>query len=1029
MKNLSFDNPNIFDPSVVVSASAGSGKTFTLTVLVLLALGRMEARPFEIFAATFSEAAAADLRERLLHPLDLLNSFDLEIWGKILSADTIGSELPNYLTGELLEAFRHFGSLSWMDTPCSARSFWRRTRREAELMNVSTLHGMALSLLGTGNIAPDRILEANHPALLRLLRQALRETTELSEDELDFAPAVELEKWAEMNWEKISLGHDAHRDALGLYEDTSIPDVHLELQNALQHSQNAMRQFAENPNLASNQSARAKQYFKPGKILPLPKPKSSILEQIRWAERQSNIFDTEAESLPEYYTQGFREALQQLKTVAILWELRLKQVLIKSLQRFETLKQSRRIATFGDIIRSALEGLNNGSIAIPRPKLLLVDEYQDTSIAQDAFLHALQAERIVRVGDIKQAIYGFRGGTSDLLVGHIESAGDSVFKLPYNFRSAPPIVDLSNIFVNEVWPAIDSSIVQTDGQQISKKSGECPVGAVLVSSQSSGTDLPAFSDWITALSQESGWENLFGSDSTSGLPSTRALLLRQRTKLSALLLSLKKNGIHPYVITKDGFWDSPGVRLLMATLEAFAYPNRALPCSVILRHIVGLSDNELNQFGNKKGIGNLDMESIPCEKRVHATFLQTHKSASTQQIVAHILTQGNLLAIMSAQDAHGSMEPERARRNLAGFLAMIQKLPQNPSIAFSILDDLRRGPLRGDLPSVSQDADLIIQTVHGSKGLEYDDVLLPMLNNRMGHINKGHILTAPESKSLLFAWKLGEEKGSDYKQIAKLVELQQKRDDLNLFYVGLTRAKKRLCLLIQEPRMTKTKPKDNKVFSWSKLGIELQKSNDKLRQFSQIPDSSPRPKSTKPTLKKFQSIIQLDENSADSIVDFDGLNFKERGRLRQEGIEMHTYLQNLLVRWNDEKAFEFILNNPPPVQNARECALQFLDSFKSKGWQHLRRRTEFTLPSSNQDGIESRADLVVWDQNCIHIIDFKHAHWLTKESEVLYFHQLNRYAKALSSEGTSIKGWLVLLKSGEWKEVQIETWPPPKPGF
>jgi len=169
MKDFSLYDPGLYAPSVVVSASAGSGKTFTLTVVVLAALGSMEARPHEILAATFSEAASADLRERLLRPLDVLNSLGADDWGRMLP---IGPDIRQKLgelnlpSGEIAEAFQYLGGrprMEWMQSSGKAMAFWRRTRREAELMRVSTLHGLALGLLRAGGGAPDRILDAAHP--------------------------------------------------------------------------------------------------------------------------------------------------------------------------------------------------------------------------------------------------------------------------------------------------------------------------------------------------------------------------------------------------------------------------------------------------------------------------------------------------------------------------------------------------------------------------------------------------------------------------------------------------------------------------------------------------------------------------------------------------------------------------------------------------------------------------------------------------------------------------------------------------
>jgi len=1037
MKDFSLYDPCILSPSVVISASAGSGKTFTLTVLVLAALGSEDARPHEILAATFSEAASADLRERLLRPLDILNSLELDAWGRILP---IGPDISeklgrlNVSSGEIAEAFKYFGSrqqINWMKSPGSAKAFWRRTRREAELMRVSTLHALALGLLRTGGGAPDRIMDASHPALLRLLRRAMREVAEVEENSPDFFASDELLAWAEYNWQNISAGHDAHRDALGDDSVGSSDTIQDGLLAALETAITEMAPFAADPMTALNPASRYKRYFDPNKILPIPKESAALSEKITWAKRQSAALGFGEEGAPTYYALSFVKAVQAFTPVATLYEAWLGLILKKTLARFEELKKVRGMATFGDIVRSALTELEKGPIAPPKPKLLLIDEYQDTSMAQDKFLVYLGAAKTVRVGDVKQAIYGFRGGTSELFKKHIETAGDGAFRLPDNFRSAPPIVDLANDYVSNVWPSIDDSISGIEGFQSPRAKGDCPVCAVLTTGPALGTDLPALSDWIGALAQESGWESLVGAAGSTGAGQQRALLIRQRTKLPELLLHLKRKGINPYVLAVEGFWDSPGPRLMMAALEAIAHPSRPLPCAAILRHIAGLTDFELNQLGRIRGLGSLDMDKVPREKLHLVEWLQSLRSASAQQIAASILAQGNLLAIISSLDAHGAAEPERARRNLSAFMTMLQDQPECPSAAFAFLNELKEGAAKGDVPSPGQNADLTIQTVHGSKGLEYDDVILPLLNNRKPPIRKGRVLTCPDSKSLLFAWKLGAQLGENYQKISSLLDIQQRRDDMNLFYVALTRAKKRLCLLIQSPNNTASRkaggdgaPRPSHC-PWQRLGLRLVESHQKIVEISKLPPMSLNSAPPRTRIQRHESAAAKLPNVSPNLSALHDPHSQlapedlaKNMRHRSEGIEMHAYLQNLLIRWEDGDAFSKILNSPPPLQDAKQNALRFLDDFESRGLRHARRRTEMNI--EGEDNVKGRADLVVWDKDCIHIIDFKNILKLTSESRIEYSQQLSRYAQALQFQGMPIKCWLVLLKSGEWIEMQID---------
>jgi ATP-dependent exoDNAse (exonuclease V) beta subunit len=81
--------------------------------------------------------------------------------------------------------------------------------------------------------------------------------------------------------------------------------------------------------------------------------------------------------------------------------------------------------------------------------LLMVDEFQDTSPIQLAlFLKLAQcAKHVVWVGDVKQAIYGFRGGDATLMsavVDALPTLGGKRETLPYSWRSRPALVDFVN---------------------------------------------------------------------------------------------------------------------------------------------------------------------------------------------------------------------------------------------------------------------------------------------------------------------------------------------------------------------------------------------------------------------------------------------------------------------------------------------------------------------------------------------------------------------------------------------------------
>ncbi|MBP7617983.1 MAG: UvrD-helicase domain-containing protein [Geothrix sp.] len=1031
MRNLVLSESGILDQSLVVSASAGSGKTFTLSVLVTARLGRGDIRPWEILATTFSETSAADLRERLLRPLDLLSALDEAAWQQLLphleapvaeGLEAILQDLPaiqhlKKSAGEVAQAAAHWSGTPWLGSPAKARAYWRRVRREAELLQVSTIHSLAMRVLSKGEGSNDTILDVRHPSLLRLLRLTVRESLTLPSGHADEMPARLLLAWAEQNWEALSQGFDNHLDALGHLKGEDPGHYRDALTRALAEARTALAPFASDPERAKNFSSKSLYAFKKENLLPVPADGADLQTNLRWAQAQSGRVSNPP---PAYYSETFHEAMATLKPVATALEAWLRCLLVNALQRFEVEKQAQGLATFGDLVRKAFDSLKTHGLETPAPKLLLVDEYQDTSRVQDAFLEAIGAERMVRVGDVKQAIYGFRGGDPDLLRDRLAAAGEGAFRLDSNFRSTPQIVNLANTYVDQVWPQLDPTVGNLDGAQKPVAAPGPPVGLVRTPAPSTSGDLPALADWISALSRESGWTESLGAPAKAG-NRTRALLLKQRTRLPGLLQRLKAQGIQPYVVAKEGFWDSPGVRLILAALEAVAHPERPIPCAALLRQVVGLTDAEMAALAQGSegrpglpGLGQLDPGRLPEAQRDAASFLVDLRQASTQTIAGRLLRNGALLQAIAALEVHGALEPLRARRNLAGLLARLQDLPASPSVAYALLDDERNGLERGDLPASVEDADLLIQTAHGSKGLEYDDVILPLLNVNPRSFRKGDLRTRPETGELLLAWKLGKFTGRAYDDLKPLVESKQKRDELNLLYVALTRAKGRLCVLLQEPKDPKEPKPPSEFKTWAKWGQVLASAHLDWKALTDAPTPVPLPTRVThtPDAPPERTPLANVPLPADAHDDLPG---DTRSKARQEGEAMHAFLRDLLVRWEDPEAFHACLDSAPPVPHARENALRFLEQFEARGWRHLRRRTELPLTGAAGSGGLGRADLVVWEEDCIHLLDFKHSRTFGDEELASYRDQLRRYSAVLADqEKKLVTSWLVPLRSNAW---------------
>ena len=162
------------------------------------------------------------------------------------------------------------------------------------------------------------------------------------------------------------------------------------------------------------------------------------------------------------------------------------EIAARALDRFEHLKQRAGLIDFGDMERLTLRALDDPRVTrrlAEELDVLLVDEFQDTNPMQLALFVKLArlAERAIFVGDVKQAIYGFRGCDQALVFDTLEglAAGDAAnVTLAYNWRSRAPLVDYVNaVFVNAFRDSIPASRV------------------VLKPRREAGPDAPAIARW------------------------------------------------------------------------------------------------------------------------------------------------------------------------------------------------------------------------------------------------------------------------------------------------------------------------------------------------------------------------------------------------------------------------------------------------------------------------------------------------------------------------------------------------------
>ena len=124
-------------------------------------------------------------------------------------------------------------------------------------------------------------------------------------------------------------------------------------------------------------------------------------------------------------------------------------------QKFKEIKSTENALDFNDLERYSKVLFDDDNILKELQQnyqYVFIDEYQDVNPVQERLLKLISKDsNFVAVGDPKQGIYGFRNATPEIMKKDISNlGGKGTFYLTQNFRSSPQILD----FVNDVFSKI-----------------------------------------------------------------------------------------------------------------------------------------------------------------------------------------------------------------------------------------------------------------------------------------------------------------------------------------------------------------------------------------------------------------------------------------------------------------------------------------------------------------------------------------------------------------------------------------------
>lgn len=462
-----------------------------------------------------------------------------------------------------------------------------------------------------------------------------------------------------------------------------------------------------------------------------------------------------------------------------------------------------------------------------RLKHVMIDEFQDTSTIQWQNFQVLLANCMAQelsqnliVGDIKQSVYRWRQGDWGILNNIEKSFAHQKIRLEtldYNYRSEKRIIDFNNAFWEQCVANTAKEVAQDDAEkaEIVQKAYEDVAqkthkttenGFVKISLYPSKSMKEAVLEELIETIKEL-FNNGYGGKNQSKI----AILVRSKSNIQDIVNALLQSfGNEINIVSDEAFRldASLSVNIIVSAMHLLTHPDDVLTRGKLVKLYnqevlkKPLTDTDLLVSINESN--NIDTKNIDKkERRKLATEQQMAKLNS--QLPPEYVTNRELLLGLPIVDLVDKLFMLFGLDQLEGQSSYICTL-------YDTLNDFLKdhtadiddfiNEWENSLSSKTIQSDEIegirIMTIHKSKGLEFDNVIIPFCNWEME--KKGTLWCetknkpAPYNKLPLLPIDFSRDKliGTVFEDDYKEEHFQNIVDNLNLLYVAFTRASKNL---------------------------------------------------------------------------------------------------------------------------------------------------------------------------------------------------------------------------------------------
>lgn len=1045
---------------VIVSASAGSGKTFVMIQrLVALILEGADVR--KVLAVTFTNKAAAQMKDRLRTALlkkigECEKEERARLKSQLSALPTADISTIHAFCARLVRTYFYFAEVD--------PSFRIISPEDAEGMLLSSraLNEVFDSLYESKDAVFTKLLSAYfHKKKDVKLRKMVTGLYATVRERADFRRILEQTGEVDLFNEACSYLFEDFKsraaylsncaEDLGAYfAEHSIPSLNVcsDVMNAasllLQTSDLfSMTEAAQTDAVISRMPAGTRLS---GEALEKHLKLKALSAGIKELFKELQEYSSRNEEYARYL--DARELAKGLSALVLRYD-----------EAYSRFKQEAGVLDYNDLEHCALKILNNDearSAVREKYDYVFVDEYQDVNPAQEKLLSLVGGEEIFLVGDAKQSIYGFRGSKSEYFVQKEQELEHSL-SLTENFRSSAAVLEAVNRVFSYAMTAENSGVdYKTRPMRGGSRYGEHDGGVYfhLIPEKETKTEdrgvysvlkesLPApdfQAEAIADLIEEEVGTEWFDAD--AGLKKQVrfgdiAVLVRKKTGDAEKVVSaLSARGI-PVTTTAAvnvcEFWEA---RLVMDWLSYLDNAEQDIPLAgALLSRIGGFTERELAQIRKRfpspyffrdsckqyctkmQDTISLKLETFFAKAEKYRAVMRVRTAAETANL---LLAEGLEAEIAAKRD--GESRLKRVRRLLSEGECKVNEF----------LRRLKAMNERVEYSESGGEEAVKVLTMHSVKGLEFPVVLLASLDAPFHGPDREEVFATDK---FFFAPKSYDtEQKIVYETVlrrasALYLEKEERKGELNLFYVAMTRAKYRLHMFFQG-RENALSPNFAKRFSdfvdFSALSDYFTSVQEISRPaltrgaFALDPDEDMlqtilaayrRPyafeESVSLPVKSSATELMKEQKEKEPVKRVGG------GASADEGVSYHAFLEHVvfgrsakeeLARMQKEGALsEEQVSVLDEIHLEKILALPSLAALAGKDV--LREQTflvslpacEVTeTPSSDEIVLQGAIDLLTKDEDGWLILDYKYSSRTAEELKKSYSRQISVYRKAVS---------------------------------